>query len=449
MAYNTAAMCKSFGVSPETALELMWEHWSPRCSPPWDASELEHLEQKVTNGYTYNTSPPGNMTAGYKVAKAQEMFKPVSRDTKGGGKETLIGRFRFIDRAGMGEIKPPEWLITDCLPQGSYSLLIGPRGTFKTFVALDMALSVATGAREYYEDGAWEWTGPWPSIGKTGKVLFAAGEGRGNIVNRVKAWEKYHLDGDEVENFTLVDPVPHPTTEDVTPFIEGALERSKDGYDLVVMDTVGRSMQGLNENSQQDVSMFTQMVQEVQANLKCAVLAIHHTGHENAMRGRGSSVFGADVDAEFVLDREEGEYLVALTNTKQKDAPEWEQPHVIKLRELNVGKKTKSLVACNPNNAEKTKATAHKNKGSKRGRKSKLEKVENMKIVKKAAIDLMREYPNKEFTNNALAEGIMADSKISLSKTTCVTYVGEFLIDSTHPITKCYDRGRRIWTYVK
>ncbi|MCH8113114.1 MAG: bifunctional DNA primase/polymerase, partial [Proteobacteria bacterium] len=34
-AYATAAMMKSYGLSPELALELMLENWNPRCNPPW------------------------------------------------------------------------------------------------------------------------------------------------------------------------------------------------------------------------------------------------------------------------------------------------------------------------------------------------------------------------------------------------------------------------------
>ncbi|MEK9724838.1 MAG: bifunctional DNA primase/polymerase, partial [Rhodospirillaceae bacterium] len=67
VAYATAAMLKSFGISEIKASELMWEHWNPRCLPPWDGGEWDHFATKVRNGYSYNTSPPGNITAAYRA----------------------------------------------------------------------------------------------------------------------------------------------------------------------------------------------------------------------------------------------------------------------------------------------------------------------------------------------------------------------------------------------
>ena len=62
MAYATTAHLKSFGISPELAFNLLWEHWNPRCEPPWGPDEVDHLRKKVSNAYEYNTSPPGNLT---------------------------------------------------------------------------------------------------------------------------------------------------------------------------------------------------------------------------------------------------------------------------------------------------------------------------------------------------------------------------------------------------
>lgn len=80
MAYATAAMMKSYGLSSATALEVIWDYWNPRCSPPWRPDEIDHLERKVINAYEYNISPPGNMTEAYKAARAGALFKPVQRD---------------------------------------------------------------------------------------------------------------------------------------------------------------------------------------------------------------------------------------------------------------------------------------------------------------------------------------------------------------------------------
>ena len=46
MAYKTAAMMKSFGLSEDMAFEVMWEHWNPRCEPPWSEDEMEHFRRE-------------------------------------------------------------------------------------------------------------------------------------------------------------------------------------------------------------------------------------------------------------------------------------------------------------------------------------------------------------------------------------------------------------------
>jgi len=441
MAYRTGAMMKSYGLSPEMAFDLMWQYWNPRCEPPWDSDEVEHLEAKITNAYEYNTSPPGNLTQAYKVAKHQAMFKPVSRDTKTGGKESSAGRFRFVDEHGVDDIKPPEWLIDNTLPQNSYAMLVGPRSTYKSFVALDMAMSIATGGAKWYDERS-DWRGAWPDITVRGSVLYAAGEGRAGFRSRVQAWRSYHIEGEYSSNFYLVDPVPHPTEEDVEAFIQGALSLHSE-YQLVVLDTVGRSMQGLNENNQQDVSLFTQMVETVQRELNCAVLAIHHTGHDAKDRARGSSVFGADVDVELIAEKYDDNY-VRLRNTKQKDAPEWEQAMLIQLKPHEG-----SLVAVATGQSKAEQAPEQEKKRSTGGgRKPKAEVAIELAVIRKAAYQSMKKYPGKEWSRSGLARAIAAHESVEVSAGTIRNkYLDELTTDKSHPVSGCYDIGKNIWMY--
>ena len=351
MAYSTAAHLKSFAISPELAIDLLWEHWNPRCQPPWGAGEVDHLRQKVSNAYDYNISPPGNLTPAYKQAKSASLFTPVTRDTIDDVKDKsgVYGRWRFADQDAMDLIKPPEWLIADCIPMKSYVLLYGQPSTCKTFVALDMALSVAHGAPDFVSR-----TPTWGNHVKTrGPVLFCAGEGRSGVTKRVRAWEKMHNYGGKVPGFVLVDPVPTITSE-LEDFLEGALAYSPQGYSMVVVDTVGRAMQGVNENAQENASAFTALVQVLQNQLDCTVLAIHHSGKQGKKEPatfRGSSVFGADADTVFRCDREAGEMGVVMHMVKQKDAAEWEWPKIIGLKEVEYADQT-TLVAHRPDMQE-------------------------------------------------------------------------------------------------
>ena len=258
-------------------------------------------------------------------------------------------RFRIVNRAGMEEILPPEWLVPEFLVENTYAMLAGGPGTFKTFIALDIALSVVTGST----------SGVWPKINRAGPVLFAAGEGRSQIITRVKAWERKHYGGEEAKDFTLIDPVPLIAQEEYwEEFIEYALRAHPDGYQLVVLDTVGRAMQGLNENTQEHASNFTRLTDMLRRELRATVLALHHTGHDTSARARGSSVFGADVDTMLMLKRVDKKLQVELDMTKQKDAPEWEAPKIIQLEKISLSPIIDSLVAVNaPDAAEKSEHT--------------------------------------------------------------------------------------------
>lgn len=56
-AFLVAAIVKDYGVSKETCLILMWQHWNPRCGAPgWS---FERLKEKVDNAYNYGTDAVG------------------------------------------------------------------------------------------------------------------------------------------------------------------------------------------------------------------------------------------------------------------------------------------------------------------------------------------------------------------------------------------------------
>lgn len=381
-AYNTAAMCKSYGISQAMASDLMWEHWNPRCVPPWGADEIDHFNQKIENGYRYNTSPPGHMTPAYKTAKSIALFS--REELPDGGNEWINGRYRAVDRAGMEHIKLPTWLVDDFIPANSYTMLFGARGTFKTFIALDLALTIAAG---FAVDTVWE------AI-ETGPVCFVAGEGRSSLTKRVKAWEARHMSGATVDGFFLVDPVPG-IVEAPEAFLDLLNAASPDGFKLTVLDTVGRSLQGVNENAQENASAFTALVEAIQRATGGAVLVIHHSGHDKVKRSRGSSVFGADVDTEVQVKATK--YLASLSMPKQKDAAPWEKPKRLKLIEHKLTPDTHSLVVVE---AGKEDIIRDDSEGL-------------LDIVEEVAGQVLRSNTSKAYSQKELAIAIACDDRVT------------------------------------
>jgi hypothetical protein len=112
---------KDLGVSPERAVELLNEHYNPRCEPPWD---LDDLVKKVTNAFNYATlskvggrsaeahfagepikllPPPKDRAAAKARKDAQKMWaerrKLNEERVKGGYTETFPTKQELIDRS--------------------------------------------------------------------------------------------------------------------------------------------------------------------------------------------------------------------------------------------------------------------------------------------------------------------------------------------------------------
>ena len=381
--YDTGCMMKSYGLSQAVALEVMLEHWNDRCHPPWD---YDDLEVKVEHSYRYNTSQPGNMTPAYKKAKVEELFKIKSDDNENG---LTTKHFRIVNRTGAEDTKEPDWLLEDFLPEKSYGMMYGAYSTFKSFIALDIALSIVTGGLSPQN--------LWGKV-KFGNTLFALGEGRAMFVQRMRAWEHFKMNGHFAHGIFLCDPVPK-ITDKLDEFIKANLTLNPKGYQLVVIDTVGRAMQGMNENAQENASAFTAMVEDMQSEFNCAVLALHHTGKSNT-GPRGSSVFGADADVVIALERNPSDYTVAMTMKKQKDFATWDEPKHLLLKEVVLSETAKSLVPVAHTPVRKDR---EQNTGM----------IANIHIADQIIYDLLSRNESRAWTQTALIDCIIIDKRMT------------------------------------
>ena len=85
--------------------------------------------------------------------------------------------FPLLSVADLANLKPPEFLIAGILPAGGFSVLFGPSGVGKSFLALDWALCVASGLPWYGNET------------RPGWVVYVAAEGRSGLGIRVQAWQ--------------------------------------------------------------------------------------------------------------------------------------------------------------------------------------------------------------------------------------------------------------------
>jgi hypothetical protein len=198
-----------------------------------------------------------------------------------------------------------SWLVKHVVPDESLGVLYGGSGTFKSFIAIDLALHVAHGL---------EWLGHKT---RQGPVLIVAAEGGSGLYRRIVAWHRAHrLQWTDAP--VHVVPVALDLTTEAARITEAA-SRAGIKPSLVIIDTLSQTFSG-EENSAAEVAHYLREVGLwLRSTWQAAVLLIHHTGHNATERPRGSSALRSNVDFMFGVFRDEREMLATVECVKQKD----------------------------------------------------------------------------------------------------------------------------------
>lgn len=216
---------------------------------------------------------------------------------------------KILTMIGDIEIKDPEYLIDETIETKTLAALVGPSGSGKTFVAIDLAMSVATGT-PYHGNEV-----------QKGLVIMSAGEGHSGIPRRVDAWLAHH--GKETSTAALA-----LTSRAVDLFDEAyqaafcseidAIAKMQGAPKMIIIDTVARHMGSLDENATKDMGALIATADKLKDDYGCVVLLVHHTGHANPDRARGSTAFKGALDTE-ILVKPLGEHDLTTSCEKQKD----------------------------------------------------------------------------------------------------------------------------------
>lgn len=206
-----------------------------------------------------------------------------------------------------------DWLVEDMVFEGDSCLIFGASGSGKSFLAVDMGLSIARGV---------------PFLGKAtrqGAVLYQAGEGGKGLVKRLRAYRQERM---------VVGDVPFI----LLPSRVNLFSEDGDGADLlqeivawkavhpdlaaIFIDTLSCASPGANENSSEDMSRLLAFGDQVQ-KLGVALFWVHH---KNAAgdRERGHTSLRANVDSAIEVNRDEEDNRT-LKLVKIKDGEDGEK----------------------------------------------------------------------------------------------------------------------------
>jgi hypothetical protein len=226
--------------------------------------------------------------------------------------------FRRVDEL-IANPKPAEWLIRHLLERDCLALVFGDPGVGKSFLAIAWAVCTATGT---------------PFAGHQaipGGVLFIAGEGGNGLGRRFTACARnfgVSLDGAPLFVSTMASAMtdPEAIAELLTIVGEHAVQHGVPA--LIVVDTVARNFGGGDENSTKDMTAFVAACDALREQTGACMLLVHHSGHADKSRARGSIALKGALDWEYGLLRDPSGVL-HLQCTKAKDA---EPPAVMAFR---------------------------------------------------------------------------------------------------------------------
>lgn len=218
-------------------------------------------------------------------------------------------RFKLY-QVGQIELKTPEYLVDGLIERDSLALLFGDPSSGKSLIAVDVACSIATG-KDFHGKRV-----------KQGTVIYIAGEGQEGLVRRFNAWGIAR--GVDIKNaplFKSMIPASMTDNENVQEIISAIDEIiiNHGAPSLIIIDTVARNFGPGDENSTRDMNQFIHAADIIRAQYKAAVIPVHHTGHGDKSRARGSMALRAALDAEYRVEKDDTG-IIRLEATKMKDA---------------------------------------------------------------------------------------------------------------------------------
>ena len=205
---------------------------------------------------------------------------------------------------------PPTWIVPDHIPYGGVVVVYGPPGEGKTFMTMDLALSIASGK---------QWQGR-PT--EAGLVVYIAAEGGFGVPQRIRAWCSTHLAAPTSLRIAwlLETAAIDGREEDAMSALIGRIHELVDTPVLIVIDTLARCLVG-DENTQQDMGAFVAGVDLLREEFGSTVIVVHHT-NVGGIRERGSTSLRGAADTLIKVSRDKDGTITALCD-KQKDAEQF------------------------------------------------------------------------------------------------------------------------------
>lgn len=268
----------------------------------------------------------------------QEDLADVERAGGGDVLNPSPPRFRLYTVAELANLPKPTPLVSGVIARGTTVGLIAPYASYKSFVALDLALSIATGL---------DWHGRTVA---RGPVVFVVAEGASGTYRRVEAWRQLNRLPDVGNIYFLPAALILNDPRDAADFRE-VIAALPEPPAAIFLDTLSRTMRGTDKDDDTTKAYFA-ACDHIREATGATIVLVHHTGWE-ATRSRGSSNIPASLDTEITLTRDGEQVTVKLSKVKDALDGVLEGP-ILTLEAVPIGGSI-GLQAIEPHSAKLTK----------------------------------------------------------------------------------------------
>lgn len=302
--FVVACTLKDYGVSADMAADLMAEHWLPRCEFSWPVEDaVSWMIGKIRNAYEYGERPIGDLhpMADFAGVKLPPPIEPVPVAER-------RGRKWFHHGEGVGRV---DWLYYGMLPKVGVGVLLAPSQAGKTFVAIHLAHSLATGQPFFKEQP--------DDLGAT-LFLYAGTEGSGLALRfaALGAHDPLPLSACVVGNLADRDALPGLLVD-----LKEEAARIDMLFDmpvrLIVLETMAASGLLTDENDNSEASRAMANLATIAREMNALVLTSHHPDKANK-GSRGASAIPSAADYTLEIEQEKGSKIRELVLTKARDA---------------------------------------------------------------------------------------------------------------------------------
>jgi AAA domain/Primase C terminal 2 (PriCT-2) len=326
--------------------------WQGECVRPPSGSRCDHTTEAGEEDYqTQGSYDHGSEQEQENRTNQQKKDGQTSQEQKGGnpggGTTQSAHPLRWH-----GEENPSanrNWLIKHLLPTTGVGLISGQWGTGKTFVAIDLALSLMTGT---------------PFAGRTAKrkggVLFIAAEGASEIPIRLSGLIEAKLpDHKDKLPFAWAESWPmlmvSGAVEQLAVIAKEAADRMKAefGVDLVlvIVDTMSAAAGFKDENASSEAQFVMNVLSELSRRTGALILACDHFGKavETGTRGSSAKEAAADVVIACLGDRAQAGSVTALSIAVRKlrsGATGAETPFRLRTVDMGVDEDGEPITTC-------------------------------------------------------------------------------------------------------